>query len=82
MPRNGPIYPRGWAFDKDGQSTTDPNAALMEGQWFRLERPREPRLSLMVEILAASLTGRIHRPICHHFLHHLVHRRMPIPDRD
>ena len=43
--------------DKDGQSTTDPSAALDGGTMVPIGVAKGTALALMVEILAASLTG-------------------------
>lgn len=51
----GPI-PEGWAFDADGQPTTDPQAALA-GSMAPAGGVKGANIALMVEILAAALTG-------------------------
>ena len=55
--KTGQSIPEGWALDKDGQSTTDPNAALDGGTMVPIGEAKGTALALMVEILAASLTG-------------------------
>ena len=55
--KTGQSIPDGWALDKDGQSTTDPNAALDGGTMVPIGEAKGTALALMVEILAASLTG-------------------------
>ena len=55
--KTGQSIPAGWALDKDGQSTTDPNAALDGGTMVPIGEAKGTALALMVEILAASLTG-------------------------
>ena len=52
----GTPIPEGWALDKDGQPTTDPQAAL-EGTMLPIGGAKGTALALMVEILAAALTG-------------------------
>ena len=52
----GEPIPEGWALDKDGQPTTDANAA-MEGTMLPAGGVKGALLVLMVEILAAALTG-------------------------
>ncbi|MBS1199991.1 MAG: Malate/L-lactate dehydrogenase family protein [Proteobacteria bacterium] len=52
----GRPIPAGWAVDRDGQSTTDPDAALA-GALSPIGGPKGAALALMVEILAAALTG-------------------------
>lgn len=52
----GRPIPAGWALDRDGQPTTDPQRAL-EGTVAPLGGYKGTGLALMVEILAAGLTG-------------------------
>jgi len=52
----GQPIPAGWALDRDGQPTTDPQRAL-EGTVAPLGGYKGTGLALMVEILAAGLTG-------------------------
>ncbi|GBF27098.1 (2R)-3-sulfolactate dehydrogenase [bacterium MnTg02] len=54
--KSGDPIPEGWALDKDGQPTTDPNAAL-EGTMIPIGGAKGAALALMVEILAAVVTG-------------------------
>ena len=54
--KNGTAIPEGWALDKDGQPTTDAKAAL-EGTMIPLGDAKGAALVLMVEILAAAVTG-------------------------
>jgi len=51
----GPL-PSGWAFDAEGQPTTDP-AAAAKGSMAPLGGPKGAALALIVEILSAALTG-------------------------
>ncbi|MGI9423197.1 MAG: Ldh family oxidoreductase, partial [Hyphomicrobiaceae bacterium] len=51
--RGDPI-PSGWAIDRHGNPTTDPNAA-MDGAMVAFGGPRGANLALMVEILAAGV---------------------------
>jgi (2R)-3-sulfolactate dehydrogenase (NADP+) len=53
--RNEPI-PQGWALDEWGKPTTDPNAAL-RGTMVPMGDAKGTALALMVELLAAGLTG-------------------------
>lgn len=53
--RGEPI-PEGWALDADGRPTTDPDAAL-GGTMLPLGDAKGTALALMVELLAAGLTG-------------------------
>ena len=48
--------PAGWAIDSDGKPTTDPKKAL-EGAMLPIGDAKGSALALMVEILAAGLTG-------------------------
>ena len=53
--RGEPI-PEGWAIDKNGKPTTDPKSA-MEGALLAFGGARGGNLALMVEVLAAGLSG-------------------------
>ena len=55
--KTGQSIPAGWALDKNGQSTNDPNVALDGGTMVPIGEAKGTALALMVEILAASLTG-------------------------
>ena len=52
----GESIPEGWALDVHGQPTTDPKAAL-EGTMVPMGDAKGAALVMMVEILAAALTG-------------------------
>lgn len=52
----GVAIPDGWAVDQDGQPTTDPFAA-MQGALVAFGGSRGANIALMVEVLAAGLTG-------------------------
>jgi (2R)-3-sulfolactate dehydrogenase (NADP+) len=52
----GVDIPSGWALDECGQPTTDPDAAL-RGTMLPIGDAKGTALALMVEILAAALTG-------------------------
>lgn len=54
--QKGEKIPEGWALDAEGQPTTDPEAAL-KGTMLPLGDAKGTALALMVEILAAGLTG-------------------------
>ena len=54
--RAGRALPPGWAVDADGAPTTDPDAALA-GALLPLGGAKGSALALMVEVLAAALTG-------------------------
>jgi (2R)-3-sulfolactate dehydrogenase (NADP+) len=54
--QRGEAIPQGWAFDADGQPTTDAKAALA-GTMAPLGDAKGTVLALMVELLCAGLTG-------------------------
>ncbi|MCG8444072.1 MAG: Ldh family oxidoreductase [Caulobacterales bacterium] len=54
--KNGEPIPEGWALDREGRPTTDPGAAL-QGSMAPVGGVKGAALALMVEILAAALTG-------------------------
>ncbi len=54
--KTGQPIPKGWALDKDGNATTNPDAALA-GSMVAIGEAKGTALALMVEILAAALTG-------------------------
>ena len=54
--QKGESIPEGWAFDPDGRPTTDARAALA-GTMVPLGDAKGTALALMVELLAAGLTG-------------------------
>jgi len=54
--QKGEAIPEGWALDRDGRPTTDPDAAIA-GTMVPLGDAKGTALALMVEILAAGLTG-------------------------
>jgi (2R)-3-sulfolactate dehydrogenase (NADP+) len=54
--KEGKPIPLGWALDRDGNPTTDPNAALT-GSMLALGGSKGAMLALIVELLACALTG-------------------------
>ena len=54
--QKGEPIPPGWALDRDGQPTTDPDAAI-KGTMVPMGDAKGTALALMVEILAAGLIG-------------------------
>ena len=54
--REGHSIPEGWALDKDGNATTDPAEAL-EGVQLPFGAHKGNAIMMMVELLAAGLTG-------------------------
>ena len=57
--QRGEPIPEGWALDPDGNPTTDADAALA-GTMIPVGEAKGAALALMVEVLAASLTGAMH----------------------
>jgi (2R)-3-sulfolactate dehydrogenase (NADP+) len=55
--QQGKPIPEGWATDKDGNPTTDPEVALTEGVLLPVGGAKGAALGLMAEILAAPLTA-------------------------
>jgi (2R)-3-sulfolactate dehydrogenase (NADP+) len=53
---NGERIPDGWAIDADGEPTTDPARAMI-GALLPFGGPRGGNVALIVEVLAAGLTG-------------------------
>lgn len=54
--KRGDPIPEGWALDEDGNATTDPDAALT-GMMLPTGDAKGAALALIVEILAATITG-------------------------
>ena len=54
--KKGESIPEGWALDADGRTTTDPTEAL-KGTMVPVGEAKGTALALMVELLAAGLTG-------------------------
>lgn len=54
--QKGEPIPEGWAFDAEGKPTTDPEAAL-QGMMAPMADAKGAALALMVEVLAAAITG-------------------------
>jgi LDH2 family malate/lactate/ureidoglycolate dehydrogenase len=54
--REGQRIPQGWALDSEGQSTTDPRAAI-EGTLLPIGGPKGYGIALVNDILAGMLTG-------------------------
>ena len=54
--KEGRPIPLGWALDRAGQPTTDPNAAL-EGSMLPMGGAKGAMLALIVELLVTALTG-------------------------
>lgn len=54
--QKGERIPEGWALDREGRPTTDPEAAL-SGTMVPLGEAKGTALALMVELLAAGITG-------------------------
>ncbi len=56
--RDGETIPEGWAIDSDGNSTTDPEAALAGAQ-LTFGGYKGSSLALMIELLAGALIGDV-----------------------
>jgi (2R)-3-sulfolactate dehydrogenase (NADP+) len=56
--QKGERIPEGWALDQDGKHTTDPEAAL-RGTMIPVGDAKGTALALMVELLAAGMTGAL-----------------------
>lgn len=54
--QKGECIPEGWALDKDGRPTTDPDEGL-QGTMLPLGDAKGAVLALMVELLSAAITG-------------------------
>ena len=65
----GRAIPEGWALDADGNTTTDPEAALT-GTMVPIGEAKGTALALMVEILAAALSGSAFSSEAASFLSH------------
>ena len=59
--RNGETIPDNWATDKDGNVTTDPNAAL-KGALLPMGGPKGSALALAVDIMSGILSGASFAP--------------------
>lgn len=55
--REGTPIPEGWALDRDGNSTTDPDAALDGGTMIPAGGYKGASIALIVEIMAAAVAG-------------------------
>ena len=66
--RAGTKIPEGWAVDKDGKPTTDPNAAL-EGAMLPFGSYKGSAISIMIELLAAAMIGDMISPEALDYLH-------------
>jgi len=55
--KEGKPIPLGWALDKEGKPTTDPQDALTTGSLSAIGGMKGTLLALMVELLCAALTG-------------------------
>lgn len=53
----GKSIPEGWATDREGKPTTDPDVALTEGMLLPVGGAKGAALGLMVEIFAGALAG-------------------------
>jgi len=61
--RDGKMLPDGWAMDKDGNPTNDPNEAI-EGLLMPVGGHKGAGICLMIDLILGSLTGAYSRSIC------------------
>lgn len=61
--REGKKIPDGWAMDKDGNPTNDPNEAI-EGLLMPVGGHKGAGICLMIDLILGSLTGAYSRAIC------------------
>src|SRR3546814_17961531 len=55
--RRGEKIPEGYALDKGGRSTTDPNAALEGGVVLPIGGPKGSAISMLMDILGGVISG-------------------------
>lgn len=55
--QKGERIPEGWALDRDGRPTTDPQEAMEHGSLFPLGGAKGAALALAFELICAALTG-------------------------
>jgi (2R)-3-sulfolactate dehydrogenase (NADP+) len=55
--RKGEKIPEGWALDRNGKPTTDPEEAINRGSLFPIGGAKGAMLALMFELICAALTG-------------------------
>lgn len=55
--RKGERIPEGWALDRNGKPTTDPQEAINHGSLFPIGGAKGAMLALMFELICAALTG-------------------------
>jgi len=55
--QKGERIPEGWALDRDGKPTTDPNEAIEHGSMFPIGGVKGAMLALMFELICTALTG-------------------------
>jgi (2R)-3-sulfolactate dehydrogenase (NADP+) len=55
--RKGEKIPEGWALDRNGRPTTDPEEAINRGSLFPIGGAKGAMLALMFELICAALTG-------------------------
>lgn len=61
--REGKMLPDGWAMDKEGNPTNDPNEAL-EGLLMPVGGHKGAGIALMIDLMLGSLAGSYSRAIC------------------
>jgi LDH2 family malate/lactate/ureidoglycolate dehydrogenase len=55
--KRGERIPEGWALDKEGRSTTDPQAALDDGVVLPMAGPKGSALSMMMDVFGGVFSG-------------------------
>ena len=55
--KRGERIPEGWALDRNGKPTTDPNEAIEHGSLFPIGGAKGAMLALVFELICAALTG-------------------------
>jgi LDH2 family malate/lactate/ureidoglycolate dehydrogenase len=55
--RRGESIPEGWALDKEGKATTDPQAALEGGVMLPMGGPKGSGLAVMMDVFSGVLSG-------------------------
>ncbi|MEE3488616.1 MAG: Ldh family oxidoreductase [Bulleidia sp.] len=65
--KEGKSIPEGWAVDKNGKMTTDPNAVLDGGCMLPFGGPKGYAISLAIDLLASCLGGALNCRETHHF---------------
>jgi len=65
--KEGRQIPKGWAVDKDGKDTTDPNAVLDGGFMLPFGGPKGYAISLFIDLMCSCLGGALNCRTTPHF---------------